>query len=215
MHLAMSPLEFMQRLAALVPWPALHSRLANLSVPISHWSPSGETILQLIPARGRPLQQLETSRSPSSPPGRVCEVTNGRCVDAKREEPGLSIGQLWRNSSGGFGSGTADYRGRKESLANLHPVGHGRVTGDEGAAVDRGRLHRTTGDCDSRRSGQRSPVSGISLVLPFGLAPARTADRQGKPALHAPSPAAPSPVRSSECGKERLGLSQPRAGAPR
>ena len=36
--------------------------------------------------------------------GRLLEVTNGGFVDAKREKPRLSVGQLWGNPTGGFGS---------------------------------------------------------------------------------------------------------------
>jgi len=36
--------------------------------------------------------------------GRLPEVTNGSFVDAKLEKPRLSVGQLWRNPTGGFGS---------------------------------------------------------------------------------------------------------------
>ena len=36
--------------------------------------------------------------------GRLLEVTNGGFVDAKREKPRLIVGQLWGNSTGGFGS---------------------------------------------------------------------------------------------------------------
>ena len=36
--------------------------------------------------------------------GRLPEVTNGRFVEAKLEKPALSIGQLWRSPTGGFGS---------------------------------------------------------------------------------------------------------------
>jgi hypothetical protein len=35
--------------------------------------------------------------------GRLTEVTNGRFVEAKHEEPALSIGQLWRSPTGGYG----------------------------------------------------------------------------------------------------------------
>jgi hypothetical protein len=37
--------------------------------------------------------------------GRLLEVTNGRFVDAKREKPRLSIGQVWGKPTGGFGLG--------------------------------------------------------------------------------------------------------------
>ena len=37
-------------------------------------------------------------------PGRLPEVTNGRFVEAKLEKPALSIGQLWRSPTGGYGS---------------------------------------------------------------------------------------------------------------
>ena len=36
--------------------------------------------------------------------GRLLEATNGGFVDAKREKPRLTVGQLWGNSTGGFGS---------------------------------------------------------------------------------------------------------------
>lgn len=39
-----------------------------------------------------------------TPPGRLLEVTNDCFVDAKREKPRLSVGQLWENPTGGFGS---------------------------------------------------------------------------------------------------------------
>jgi hypothetical protein len=35
---------------------------------------------------------------------RLTEVTNGRFVEAKHEEPALSIGQLWRSPTGGYES---------------------------------------------------------------------------------------------------------------
>jgi hypothetical protein len=36
--------------------------------------------------------------------GRLPEVTNGRFVEAKLEKPALSVGQLWRRPTGGYGS---------------------------------------------------------------------------------------------------------------
>ena len=36
--------------------------------------------------------------------GRVCEITNARFVEAKREKPRQSVGQLWSNLAGRFGS---------------------------------------------------------------------------------------------------------------
>jgi len=45
-----------------------------------------------------------STAQPVSAYGRLLEVTNGGFVDAKREEPRLSVGQLWGNPTGGFGS---------------------------------------------------------------------------------------------------------------
>ena len=64
---------------------------------------------------------------------------------------------------GSLGSGTADHLERKESLANRHPGGKGRVTGDEGVAVGRGCGLRTTGDRGSHRSARGSRLTGSSL----------------------------------------------------
>ena len=52
--------------------------------------------------------------------GRVCEVTNGRFVEAKLEKSALSIGQLWRSLTGGFGSGPASQS--PELVARKLPV---------------------------------------------------------------------------------------------
>jgi hypothetical protein len=48
----------------------------------------------------------------------VCEVTNGRFVEAKLEKPALGIGQLWRSLTGGYGSPAA---GRAAELAAEKP----------------------------------------------------------------------------------------------
>jgi len=34
----------------------------------------------------------------------VCEITNGRFVEAKQEKSWLAVGPLWSNPAGGFGS---------------------------------------------------------------------------------------------------------------
>lgn len=51
--------------------------------------------------------------------GRVCEVTNGRFVEAKLEKPALGIRQLWRSMTGGYGS-IAPLRGFRERSLGLH-----------------------------------------------------------------------------------------------
>ena len=63
--------------------------------------------------------------------GRLLEVTNGGFVDAKREKPRLSVGQLWGNPTGGFGSG-APVRGLRMQSFSRDPLpgdgGHPRTT---------------------------------------------------------------------------------------
>ena len=48
---------------------------------------------------------LATCQSPAAAGRRVCEVTNGRFVEAKLEKPALGIEQLWRSLTGGYESG--------------------------------------------------------------------------------------------------------------
>jgi hypothetical protein len=58
----------------------------------------------------------------------VCEVTNGRFVEAKLEKPALGIGQLWRSLTGGYGSDPANQS--PELVARNQPVELGCHTAD-------------------------------------------------------------------------------------
>ena len=56
---------------------------------------------------GGPRQRnlnASTGRPGVPPDGRLPEATNGSFVEANCEKPALSIGQLWRNATGGSGS---------------------------------------------------------------------------------------------------------------
>ena len=53
---------------------------------------------RLYPRTGRRRGEFLICRLTGS--GRVCEVTNGRFVEAKLEKSALSIGQLWRSPTG-------------------------------------------------------------------------------------------------------------------
>jgi len=50
------------------------------------------------------LERVVVLRSPSSASGRVCEIPNGRFVEAKQENQWLDVRLLWSNPDGGFGS---------------------------------------------------------------------------------------------------------------
>jgi hypothetical protein len=58
--------------------------------------------------------------------GRLLEVTNGGFVDAKREKPRLSVGQLWGNPTGGFGS-ARDSRVSDLAAGKLTPNSSDRI----------------------------------------------------------------------------------------
>ena len=49
------------------------------------------------------LERVVELRSLSSAPGRVCEITNGRFVEAKQEKRWLAVRPLWSNPAGRLG----------------------------------------------------------------------------------------------------------------
>ena len=62
------------------------------------------------------LERVVVLRSPSSASGRVCEIPNGRFVEAKQENQWLDVRLLWSNPDGGFGSAAPVRRHRMQSF---------------------------------------------------------------------------------------------------
>jgi hypothetical protein len=60
----------------------------------------------------------ESRRPRATVPGRVCEITNGRFVEAKQEKRWLAVRLLRSNPAGGFGSGRAS-RSAELAASNL------------------------------------------------------------------------------------------------
>ena len=88
--------------------------------------------------------------------GRVCEVTNGRFVEAKLEKPALGIKQLWRSMTGGYGS-IAPLRGFRERSLGLHVLAAPSISPKVG---DEWQVYAWSG-----RPPQRCPNDGF-LPLP-------------------------------------------------
>jgi hypothetical protein len=95
-------------------------------------------------ATGRSQRRLRSTRTAAV--GRLPKAPNGCFVAAKRETAGLSVGQLWRNLTGGFGSRWSVHLRRKQPFARRCPPGRNRAPGLDGPAVVRDGVRRTTGN---------------------------------------------------------------------
>ena len=79
---------------------------------------------------GPSLERVVALLSPSSAPGRVCEIPNGRFVETKSENLWLDVRLLWSNPDGGFGS-LAGLRRRELGAVDL-PFNLGEHEADVG-----------------------------------------------------------------------------------
>jgi hypothetical protein len=91
------------------------------------------------------LPETGLTHAPAS--GRVCEITNGRFVDAKQEKQWLAVRPLWSDPAGEFGSAASVRKPEDRSLAGSCVVSRSLIykIEDEGALpMQSGRLRLRT-----------------------------------------------------------------------
>ena len=101
--------------------------------------------------------------------GRVCEITNGRFVEAKHEKRWLAVRLLRSKPAGRFGSSSACRSAQQQSFGRCKARGIGRVTGQERLANFGGANPRVAAYGQSCRSS-----AGPECPHPVSTSPRKT-----------------------------------------